>query len=92
MVIPVRGSAWPIPGSRIVTYGSYLAIPVTRSAALLFTAGLRLVQPAKVRPTARAGMGGTSHRPVNETLSLARCGLRRRGLSTSHLSAGMRGA
>jgi hypothetical protein len=75
-----------MPGSLIVICGSYLAIPAARPAALLFTAGLCLVQPAKTRRAASAGMGGKSHRAVNDTLSLARCGLRRRGLSTSHLS------
>ena len=92
MVVPVRGSAWPMPGSRIVTYGRYLAIPATRSAASLFTAGLRLVQPAKVRPAARAGKGGTSHRPVNETPSLAPVRAKEARAKYQPSIAGMRGA
>ena len=38
-----------MPGWLIVICGVCLVIPLARLAALLFTAGLCLVQPAKVR-------------------------------------------
>ena len=38
-----------MPGWLIVSCGVCLVIPLARLAALLFTAGLCLVQPAKVR-------------------------------------------
>ena len=43
-----------MPGGLIVTCGVCLAIPLARLAALLFTAGLCLVQPARVRRAASA--------------------------------------
>jgi hypothetical protein len=51
-----------MPGWLIVICGVRLVIPLVRLAALLFTAGLCLIQPAKVRRAASAWKGGKSHR------------------------------
>ena len=59
-----------MPGWLIVICGVCLAIPLARLAALLFTAGLCLVQPAKVRRAASAWKGGKSHRAFDEMLLL----------------------
>jgi hypothetical protein len=45
-----------------------------RLAALLFTAGLCLVQPAKVRRAASAWKGGKSHRVFDEVPALPGAG------------------
>ena len=50
-----------MPGWPIVICGVCRAIPLARPAALLFTAGLALVQPARVRRGASAWTGGKSH-------------------------------
>ena len=55
-----------MPGWLIVICGVCLAIPFARLAALLFTAGLCLIQPAKVRRAASAWKGGKSHRAFDE--------------------------
>ncbi len=55
-----------MPGWLIVICGVCLAIPLARLAALLFTAGLCLIQPARVRRAARASRGGKSHRAFDE--------------------------
>jgi len=59
-----------MPGWLIVICGVCLAIPLARLAALLFTAGLCLVQPAKVRRAASAWKGGKSHRAFDGILVL----------------------
>jgi hypothetical protein len=46
-----------MPGWLIVICGVCLVIPLVRLAALLFTAGLCLIQPAKVRRAASAWKG-----------------------------------
>jgi hypothetical protein len=51
-----------MPGWLIVIRGVCLVIPLVRLAALLFTAGLCLIQPAKVRRAASAWKCGKSHR------------------------------
>ena len=62
-----------MPGWPIVICGVCLAIPLARLAALLFTAGLYLVQPTRVRPhpvrvhwpgLTREGWFGTSDQVV----------------------------
>jgi len=55
-----------MPGWLIVICGVCLAIPFARLAALLFTAGLCLVQPARVRRAASAWKGSKSHRAFDE--------------------------
>ena len=55
-----------MPGWLIVICGVCLFIPLARLAALLFTAGLCLVQPARVRRAASAWKGGKSHRAFDE--------------------------
>jgi hypothetical protein len=62
-----RSLAAVMPGWLVVICGVCLVIPLARLAALLFTAGLCLVQPARVRRAASACMGGTSHRACGET-------------------------
>jgi len=59
-----------MPGWLIVICGVCLAIPLARLAALLFTAGLCLVQPAKVRRAISAWKGGKSHRASDRMLAL----------------------
>lgn len=51
-----------MPAWLIVVCGICLVIPLARLAALAFTAGLCLVQPARVRRAASAWKGGKSHR------------------------------
>ncbi len=63
-VMPV----WPI------VIGGCLAIPLARLAALLFTAGPRLVQPARVGRAASAWKGGKSHRAFDEVPALSGAG------------------
>ena len=69
-----------MPGWLVVICGVCLAIPLARLAALLLTAGLFLIQPARVRRAASAWKGGKSHRAFDELLCSARSGLR-----TNHL-------
>ena len=59
-----------MPGWLIVICAVCLAIPLARLAALLFTAGLCLVQPARVRRVAGAWKGGKSHRAFDEMRAL----------------------
>jgi hypothetical protein len=61
-----RGLTAVMPGWLLVICGVCLAIPLTRLAALLFTAGLCLVQPGKVRRAASAWKGGKSHRAFDD--------------------------
>ena len=68
-----------MPGWLIVICGVCLAIPLARLAALLFTAGLCLVQPARVRRAASAWKGGKSHRAFDEMPALSGAG---QGLAT----------
>jgi hypothetical protein len=63
-----------MPGWLVVICGVCLAIPLARLAALLFTAGLCLVQPAKVRRAASAWKGGKSHRTFDEMPALSGAG------------------
>jgi hypothetical protein len=62
------------PGWLIVICDVCLVIPLARQAALLFTAGLRLVQPAKVPRAASARKGGKSHRAFDEVPALPGAG------------------
>jgi hypothetical protein len=55
-----------MPGWPMVIGGVWFAISLARLAALLFTAGLCLVQPAGVRRAASAWMGATSQRAFDE--------------------------
>jgi len=66
----VRSLTAVMPGWLIVICGICLAIPLARLAALVFTAGLCLIQPARVRRAASAWKGGKSHRALDETLAL----------------------
>ena len=59
-----------MPGWLIAICGVCLAIPLARLAALLLTAGLCLVQPARVRRAACAWNGGKSHRTFDEIPAL----------------------
>ena len=68
-----------MPGWLIVICGVCLALPLARLAALLFTAGLCLVQPARVRRAASAWKGGKSHRAFDEMPALSGAG---QGLAT----------
>jgi hypothetical protein len=63
-----------MPGWLVVICGVCLVIPLARLAALLFTAGLCLVQPAKVRHAASAWKGGKSHRAFDEAPALPGAG------------------
>jgi hypothetical protein len=60
LMITVREVTWRLtavmPGWLIVICGVWFAISLARLAALLFTAGLCLVQPARVRRAANAWM------------------------------------
>ena len=55
------GPAAVMPGWPVVIRGVCRAIPSARLAALLFTAGLALVQPARVGRAASVWTGGKSH-------------------------------
>jgi hypothetical protein len=55
-----------MPGWLIAICGVCLVIPLARLAALVFTVGLCLIQPARVRRAARAWKGGKSHRAFDE--------------------------
>ena len=68
-----------MPGWLIVICGVCLALPLARLAALLFTAGLCLVQPARVRRAVNAWKGGKSHRAFDEMPALSGAG---QGLAT----------
>jgi hypothetical protein len=59
-----------MPGWLIVICGVCLDIPLTRLAALLFTAGLCLIQPARVRCGANAWRGGKPYRAFDEIPAL----------------------
>jgi hypothetical protein len=59
-----------MPEWLIVICGVGLAIPLARLAALLFTAGMCLVQPARVRRAASAWKDGKSHRAFGEMPAL----------------------
>jgi len=67
-----RSLAAVMPGWLIVIGGVCLAIPLARLAALLFTAGLCLIQPARVRRAASAWKGAKSHRAFEDIPALAR--------------------
>ncbi len=64
-----------MPGWLIVICGVCLAIPLARLAALLFTAGLCLVQPGRVRRVGSAWKGGKSHRAFDDMPALSGAGL-----------------
>jgi MFS superfamily sulfate permease-like transporter len=51
-----------MPGWLILMCGVCFFIPLARLAALLFAAGLCLIQPARIRRAASAWKGGKSHR------------------------------
>jgi hypothetical protein len=51
-----------MPAWLLLICGVCLFIPLARLAALLFTATLCLIQPARVRRAASAWKGGKSHR------------------------------
>jgi hypothetical protein len=55
-----------MPGWLIVICGICLVIPLARLVALLFTAGLCLAQPARIRRATSAWKGGKSHRARDE--------------------------
>ncbi len=57
-----------MPGWLLLICGVCFVIPLARLAALLFTAGLCLIQPARVRRAASAWKGGKSHRTRDELL------------------------
>jgi hypothetical protein len=61
-------------GWLLVICGVCLAIPLARLAALLFTAGLCLVQPARVRCAASASKSDKSHRAFDEMPALSGAG------------------
>ena len=66
----MRSLAAVMPGWLIVICGVCLDIPLTRLAALLFTVGLCLIQPARVRCGANAWRGGRSYRAFDEIPAL----------------------
>jgi hypothetical protein len=61
-------------GWLLVICGVCLAIPLARLAALLFTAGLCLIQPARVRCAASASKSDKSHRAFDEMPALSGAG------------------
>ena len=63
-----------MPGWLIVICCVFLAIPLARLAALLFTTGLCLVQPGRVRRAASAWKGGKSHRAFEDVPALSDAG------------------
>ena len=65
-----------MPGWLIVIRGVCTAIPLARLAALMFPAGLCLIQPARVRRAASAWKGGKSHRAFDEIPALPGADLR----------------
>ena len=67
-----------MPGWLMIICGVCLAIALARVAALLFTAGLCLIQPARVRRAASAWKGGKSHRAFDEIPALPEADLRPR--------------
>ncbi len=67
----VRSLTAVMPGWLIVICGVCLAIPLARLAALLFMAGLCLVQPGRVRRAASAWKGWKSHRAFDEMPALS---------------------
>jgi hypothetical protein len=69
-----RRPAAVTPGWPVVIRGVCRAIPLARLAALLFIAGLCLVQPAGVGRAASAWMGGKSHRAFDEVPALSGAG------------------
>ena len=77
-----RRSAFP---GLIVIRGVCLVIPLARSAALLFTAGLCLIRPARVRRAASAWKGDKSR------CASMKCLLCRRMLGTGYLLTDMAG-
>ena len=66
----IRSLTAAMPGWLIVICGVCLVIPLARLAALLFTAALCLIQPARVRRAASAWKGGKSHRRCDEMRSV----------------------
>ena len=63
-----------MPGWPVVIRGVCRAIRLARLAALLFTAGLALVQPARAGRAASAWTGGRSHRAFDEVPALSGAG------------------
>jgi hypothetical protein len=57
-----RSAAAAMPGWQAAVCALFLLVPLARLAALLLTAGLCLIQPARVRRAASAWKGGKSHR------------------------------
>ena len=66
----VRTLTAAMPAWLIIVCGVCLAIPLVRLAALALTAGLCLVQPARVRRAASAWKGGKSHRASDDRSTL----------------------
>jgi hypothetical protein len=58
----IRGLTAAMPVWLVVICGVCLAIPLARLAALVCTAGLCLIQPARFRRAVSAWKGGKSHR------------------------------
>jgi hypothetical protein len=67
----VRSLAAAMPRWLIVVCGVCLLIPLVRLVALLFTAGLCLIQPARIRRAASAWKGGKSHRASDHEAGLS---------------------
>jgi hypothetical protein len=68
----IRSLTAAMPAWLIAICGLCLIFPLARLAALLFTATLCLIQPARVRRAASAWKGGKSHRASNESSELHR--------------------
>ena len=60
-----RSLAAAMPAWLAIVCAVCLAIPLARLAALAFTAGLCLIQPARIRKAASAWKGGKSHRAAD---------------------------
>jgi hypothetical protein len=69
-----RSLAAVMPGWPVVIRGVCRAIRLARLAALLFTAGLALVQPARAGRGASAWTGGKSHHGFDEVPALSGAG------------------
>jgi hypothetical protein len=62
----LRSLTAAMPGWLLVICAVCLFVPLARFAALLFTAALCLIQPARVRRAASAWKAGKSHRALEQ--------------------------
>lgn len=61
-----------MPAWLLLICGVCLVIPLARLAALLLTAALCLIQPARFRRAASAWKGGKSHRTSDKVIPIER--------------------